>query len=80
MAGPDPRSGTAQRGSMRALTITAAVALIGAILLALATDETTLDAIALSVGGGACVLVVCVAFFAVGRSEDEQRARDKEPS
>lgn len=63
---------------MRALTIAAGVALLAAIVLAIATDDTTLDAIALALGGCACVLAVCVAFYAVGRSEDAQRARDEE--
>jgi len=54
--------------------------ILSGIVLALATDDTTLDAIALALGGCACVLAICVAFYAVGRSEDEQRARDEETS
>ena len=65
---------------MRALTIAAAVALLAAIVLGIVADDTTLDAIALTLGGCACVLAVCVAFYAVGRSEDQQRARDEETS
>jgi len=65
---------------LRALTIVAAVALIAAIVLALVTESTTVKAIALALGGCACVLAVSVAFYAVGRSEDEQRARDSRSS
>lgn len=64
---------------MRALTIVAILALIAAVVLALATESTTVRAIALALGGCASVLGVCLAFYAVGRSEDEQRARDKGP-
>jgi len=62
---------------MRALTIIAAVALSAAVVMALVTESTTIKAIALTLGGCACVLAVSVAFYAVGRSEDEQRERDR---
>jgi len=63
---------------MRALTIAAGAALIGAIVLGLATKSPVLDAVAITIGGSSCVIAVCVAFYAVGRSEDQQRARDRE--
>jgi F0F1-type ATP synthase assembly protein I len=72
----DPRRA---RSVMRALTIVALIALIASIVLALATESTTLKAIALMLGGCACILGVCLAFYAVGRSEDEQRAREQGP-
>ena len=62
---------------MRALTIVAAVALAAAVVMALVTDSTTVKAVALTLGGCACVLGVSLAFYAVGRSEDEQRERDR---
>jgi len=79
-ARPELRFRNPRAAMMRALTIVAAVALIAAIALALATESTTLKAIAIAIGGCACVLAVSIAFYAVGRSEDEQRARDKRGS
>lgn len=76
-ARPELRFRNPRAAMMRALTI---VALIAAIALALATESTTLKAIAIAIGGCACVLAVSIAFYAVGRSEDEQRARDKRGS
>lgn len=62
---------------MRALTIAAVVALIASIVLAFLSRSTIVTAVALTLGGCACVLGVCLAFYAVGRGEDEQRARDQ---
>jgi uncharacterized membrane protein YuzA (DUF378 family) len=44
-----------------------------AILLALAGDSVTLKAVAFALFGIACVVAVSLVFFAVGRSEDEER-------
>jgi len=63
---------------MRALTIVAGVALIAAIVLAIVSKSPTVTVIAILLGGSACVLAVSLAFYAVGRSEDQQRERDRE--
>lgn len=56
--------------------LTAGVALLvaGAVVLALA-DTTTAEAVAMALLGVGGVLVVSAAFYSIGRSEDEERAR-----
>ena len=56
--------------------LTAGVVLLvaGAVVLALA-DTTTAEAVAMALLGVGGVLVVSAAFYTVGRSEDEERAR-----
>jgi uncharacterized membrane protein YuzA (DUF378 family) len=61
---------------MRTPLLIALGLLIAAIVLGLATDDTTLDAIAYGLFGIAGVVAVSTAFYAVGRSED--RAREEE--
>jgi hypothetical protein len=57
----------------------ALVALGGSIALAAFSHGTTLKAIALTVGGIACVALVSAVFYAVGLSEDRDRARHHPP-
>ncbi len=56
--------------------VTAGVVLLvaGAVVLALA-DTTTAEAVAMALLGVGGVLVVSAAFYSIGRSEDEERAR-----
>jgi uncharacterized membrane protein len=61
--------------AFRRLVIAGIVLLLaGAVLLALA-DATTTEAVAMALVGVGGVLLVSAAFYAVGRSEDEERAR-----
>lgn len=60
---------------MRALTGIAIGGIVAAIVISVVVDSTTGHAIALIVGGLACVLGVSLAFYAVGRSEDRERAQ-----
>jgi uncharacterized membrane protein len=59
---------------MRALGAIAVAGIVVAIAIALAFTSTTSDVIAMTIGGLACVLGVSVVFYAVGRSEDRDRA------
>jgi F0F1-type ATP synthase assembly protein I len=61
---------------MRSLLIATVACVVVAIVLALATTSEFLDAVAITLGGTAFVLLVCAAFLAVGQSEDRARARD----
>jgi hypothetical protein len=61
---------------MRYLLLSAVACTVAAIVLALATAYELLDALAITLGGTAFVLLVCAAFLAVGQSEDRARARD----
>jgi hypothetical protein len=61
---------------MRYLLGAAAACVVLAIVLALATTVEFLDAVAITLGGTAFVLLVCAAFLAVGQSEDRERARE----
>lgn len=56
--------------------LTAGVVLLvaGAVVLALA-DTTTAEAVAMALLGVGGVVVVSAAFYTIGRSEDEERAR-----
>jgi ABC-type transport system involved in cytochrome bd biosynthesis fused ATPase/permease subunit len=62
---------------MRVLTIVAIAGLVAAVVMGLLASSTLAYAIALSIGGVASVLGVCLAFYAVGRAEDRARARDR---
>jgi 4-hydroxybenzoate polyprenyltransferase len=63
---------------MRALLLTAAGLLVAAVVLGLASEDTTLDGAAYLMFGIAGVLAVAAAFYAVGRSEDRERERERE--
>jgi membrane protein implicated in regulation of membrane protease activity len=52
--------------------------LLGAIALGLASTNTTLDGVAYLMFGIAGVLAVAAAFYAVGRSEDRARERERD--
>jgi hypothetical protein len=58
----------------RFLTFGVVLLVAGAVVLALA-DTTTAEAVAMALLGVGGVLVVSAAFYAIGRSEDEERAR-----
>jgi len=60
---------------MRALTVIAIGGILAAIVIGVVARSTTGEAVALIVGGLACVLGVSLAFYAVGRSEDRERAQ-----
>jgi hypothetical protein len=64
--------------------VTGVVALLATAIafVVFAGDSTTLQAIAVALLGVACVVAVSLVFFAIGKSEDEERAaaqRPKEP-
>ncbi|MDX6726250.1 MAG: hypothetical protein QOK49_1055 [Baekduia sp.] len=61
------------------LAIAFAVLLVAGMAIAAIGTSTTLDAVGLAMGGVACVGLVSTAFWAVGRSEDRQRERDRRP-
>ncbi|MEA2304774.1 MAG: hypothetical protein QOH43_2054, partial [Solirubrobacteraceae bacterium] len=61
------------------LAIAFAVLLVAGMVIAAIGTSTTLDATGLAMGGVACVGLVSTAFWAVGRSEDRQRERDRRP-
>ena len=58
----------------RFLTTGVVLLVAGAVVLALA-DTTTAEAVAMALLGVGGVLVVSAAFYSIGRSEDEERAR-----
>ncbi|MGH2920197.1 MAG: hypothetical protein ACRDLS_16625 [Solirubrobacteraceae bacterium] len=60
---------------MRVLTGVAIGGIVAAIVIGVVVGSTTGEVIALALGGLACVLGVCLAFYAVGRSEDRERAQ-----
>jgi len=60
---------------MRILGAVALGGIVAAIVLGIVIGGTTGQTIALALGGLACVLGVCLAFYAVGRSEDRERAQ-----
>lgn len=72
-ADPDPQART-----MRILTGIAIGGIIAAIVLGVVIGGITGQGIALGLGGLSCVLGVCLAFYAVGRSEDRERAQRTE--
>jgi hypothetical protein len=61
------------------LAIAFALVLVAGMVIAAIGTSTTLDAAGLAMGGVACVGLVSTAFWAVGRSEDRQRERDRGP-
>lgn len=60
---------------MRILAGVSVAGIVLAIVLAVAIPGVVGEGAASVVGGLACVLGVCVAFYAVGRSEDRERAQ-----
>jgi membrane protein implicated in regulation of membrane protease activity len=63
---------------MRTTLLIALGLLVGAIVLGLASTDTTLDGVAYLMFGIAGVLAVASAFYAVGRSEDRARERERD--
>jgi ABC-type transport system involved in cytochrome bd biosynthesis fused ATPase/permease subunit len=61
---------------MRLLLGGAAACIVVAVVIALVTTAELAIAIAITLGGTAFVLLISAAFYAVGRSEDRDRARD----
>ena len=61
---------------MRALLAATAACIVLSVVVALATTSDLGTAVAITLGGTAFVLVVSTAFYAVGRSEDRERARE----
>lgn len=62
---------------MRGLVGGAIALVLAAVAVALVADGTIAVAIALTLAGSAGVLLVAAVFYAVGRSEDEDRARGR---
>jgi ABC-type nickel/cobalt efflux system permease component RcnA len=63
---------------MRALIAATVACIVLSAVVALVTTSDTGTGVAIALGGTAFVLVVSTAFYAIGRSEDRQRARDAE--
>ena len=63
---------------MRGLLAATVACIALAVVVALATTSDLGTAVAITLGGTAFVLVVSTAFYAVGRSEDRERAREAE--
>jgi ABC-type transport system involved in cytochrome bd biosynthesis fused ATPase/permease subunit len=63
---------------MRALLAGTVACIVLAVVVALVTTSDLGTAIAITLGGTAFVLVISAAFYAVGRSEDRERAREAE--
>jgi ABC-type transport system involved in cytochrome bd biosynthesis fused ATPase/permease subunit len=61
---------------MRTLLGGAIACIVLAVVVALATSSELGTAVAITLGGTAFVLLISAAFYAVGRSEDRERARD----
>lgn len=61
---------------MRALLAATVACIVLAVVVALVTTSDLGTAVAITLGGTAFVLVISAAFYAVGRSEDRDRARD----
>jgi ABC-type transport system involved in cytochrome bd biosynthesis fused ATPase/permease subunit len=61
---------------MRALVAATIACIVLAVVVALVTTSDLGTAVAITLGGTAFVLVVSSAFYAVGRSEDRERARE----
>jgi hypothetical protein len=61
---------------MRTVLVLAGLMAVAAIVLA-AIGDGAADSVALGLGGVAGVLAVAAAFYAVGRSEDRQRERER---
>jgi ABC-type transport system involved in cytochrome bd biosynthesis fused ATPase/permease subunit len=63
---------------MRALLAATVACIVLSVVVALVTTSDLGTAVAITLGGTAFVLVVSTAFYAVGRSEDRERAREAE--
>ena len=63
---------------MRALLAATVACIVVAVVVALVTTSDLGTAVAITLAGTAFVLVVSGAFYAVGRSEDRERAREAE--
>jgi ABC-type transport system involved in cytochrome bd biosynthesis fused ATPase/permease subunit len=63
---------------MRALLAATVACIVLSVVVALVTTSDFGTAVAITLGGTAFVLVVSTAFYAVGRSEDRERAREAE--
>jgi ABC-type transport system involved in cytochrome bd biosynthesis fused ATPase/permease subunit len=63
---------------MRALIAATVACIVLCVAVALTTTSDLGTAAAITLGGTAFVLVISTAFYAVGRSEDRERARDAE--
>ena len=63
---------------MRALIAATVACIVLSVVVALVTTSDLGTAVAITLGGTAFVLVVSTAFYAVGRSEDRERAREAE--
>ena len=63
---------------MRALLAATVACIVLSVVVALVTTSNLGTAVAITLGGTAFVLVVSTAFYAVGRSEDRERAREAE--
>jgi ABC-type transport system involved in cytochrome bd biosynthesis fused ATPase/permease subunit len=62
---------------MRALLAATVACIVLAVVVALVTTSDFWTAVAITLGGTAFVLVISAAFYAVGRSEDRARARER---
>jgi ABC-type transport system involved in cytochrome bd biosynthesis fused ATPase/permease subunit len=63
---------------MRGLLAATVACIVLAVVVALVTTSDLGTAVAITLGGTAFVLVISTAFYAVGRSEDRERAREAE--
>ena len=63
---------------MRALLAAIVACIVLAVVVALVSTSKVATFVAITLGGTAFVLVLSAAFYAVGRSEDRERARDAE--
>jgi ABC-type transport system involved in cytochrome bd biosynthesis fused ATPase/permease subunit len=63
---------------MRTLVAATVACIVLSVVVALVTTSDLGTAVAITLGGTAFVLVVSTAFYAVGRSEDRERAREAE--
>jgi ABC-type transport system involved in cytochrome bd biosynthesis fused ATPase/permease subunit len=63
---------------MRALIAATVACIVLSVVVALVTTSDLGTAVAITLGGTAFVLVISAAFYAVGRSEDRERAREAE--
>jgi ABC-type transport system involved in cytochrome bd biosynthesis fused ATPase/permease subunit len=63
---------------MRALLAATVACIVLSVVVALVTTSHLGTAVAITLAGTAFVLVVSTAFYAVGRSEDRERAREAE--
>ena len=63
---------------MRTLVAATVACIVLSVVVALVTTSNLGTAVAITLGGTAFVLMVSTAFYAVGRSEDRERAREAE--